>query len=67
LELGDAGQSKQHAVVLDGGLGIGLPESQVGPQEVSDQHEMSVAFYSPVPQELVVAQTKYRCDILKRA
>ena len=40
LELRDAGQSQQRVMFFDGGLDIGLPESQMGQQEVSDQHEM---------------------------
>jgi len=40
LELGDAGQSQQRVMCFDSGLDIGLAESQMGQQEVSDQHEM---------------------------
>ena len=48
LQLRDSGQSKR----LVGGetcLDIGLAQSQMGQQEVGDQHQVQVSYYTGVP------------------
>src|SRR5215831_14083813 len=58
LQLSQAWQSKL-PLGFALGLDIGLVQAQMGQQQTGDQHQVQVAYYTSIPQQLVVAQSHF--------